>query len=212
MKLYFLGALLSAGACIAQPFEIGGLAGYGVYRDVSINSAFGTATAGIRNRFVAGAVAGEDLYRHISGEIRYVYQDGDPFISMGNVRGNVQGQSHSLSYDVLFHLHDREAKFRPYFAAGIGAKYYRVTGPAPVPQPLPQVALLTTDSEWKVQYDFGVGVKYRLQRHVYLCADFRDYITPFPKDIFFPVLNATDRGIFNQFTPTVGVSYWFNVK
>jgi opacity protein-like surface antigen len=179
---------------------------------VSINSAAGTATAGIRNRFVAGAVIGEDLYQHIGGEIRYVYQDGDPFISMGGVRGNIQGQSHSFSYDVLFHLRDPDYKFRPYIAAGIGAKYYRVTGPAPVPQPLPQVASLATENDWKIQYDFGFGVKYRLSHHVYLRADFRDYITPFPKDIFVAVPGATDRGIFNQFTPTVGITYAFDTR
>jgi hypothetical protein len=29
----------------------------------------------IRNRFAAGAVFGEDLYEHFSGEVRYLYHD-----------------------------------------------------------------------------------------------------------------------------------------
>ena len=211
MKWKLLGALLCAGACSAQPFEFGGLIGYGWYRDVRVNSVAGEATAGIRNRFVAGAIFGDDLYQHIAGEVRYLYHDGDPFLSMGGVRGNVQGQSHSLSYDVLLHLHEKDYKFRPYVAAGLGAKYYRVSGPAPVPQPLPQIATLTTVSDWLIQYDFGFGMKYRLQRHIYLRADFRDYITPFPKKIFAPTGNATDRGLFQQFTPTVGLSYAFDL-
>ena len=185
------------------------MVGYGAYRDVRINSAGGTATAGIRNRFAAGAVFGEDMYSHISGEIRYLYQDGDPFLSVGSVRGNIQGQSHTLNYDALFHLFDRDRRFRPFVAVGGGGKYYRTNGPAPVPQPFPQIASLISTNEWRMMADVGVGFKYRLHDHVMVRADFRDYITAFPKKLFLPKGNGTDRGLFQQFTPTVGIGYWF---
>ena len=46
----------------------------------------------------------------------------------------------------------------------------------------------------------------RLKR---VAADLRDDITPFPKKLFAPTGNATDRGLFHQFTPTFGVGYSF---
>jgi len=49
--------------CFAQDTEIGGAIGYGVYRDGSIYAPGGKAEAGLRNRFAAGAVLGEDLYQ-----------------------------------------------------------------------------------------------------------------------------------------------------
>lgn len=194
---------------LAQQYDVGGLIGYGFYRDARVNSAGGTAAAGIRNRFAAGAVVGEDLYEHFAGEIRYIYHDGDPFISAGNVRGNIQGQSHAFQYDVLFHLYERDRKLRPFVSVGVGAKYYRVTGPEPNPQPLPKIAELIKVSQWRVLADVGFGVKYRLRDHVMVRADFRDEITPFPKRIFAPAGSGTDRGLFQQFTPMVGVGYWF---
>jgi opacity protein-like surface antigen len=209
VRLKLLGVLLCAAAGYAQQYEIGATIGYGLYRDVSVNSAAGTATAGIRNRFTAGAVACENLYEHFSGEVRYLYQDGDPFISLGTKRGNIQGQSHAFSYDVLLHLRDRDEKLRPYAAIGVGAKYYRTTGPEPSPQPLPQVAQLVEVNQWRVLMDWGVGLKYRVHRHIVVRGDFRHDITPFPKKLFVPAEGATDRGLFQMFTPTFGLSYAF---
>ena len=82
----------------------------------------GDATAGIRNRFAAGAVLCEDLYEHFSGEIRYQYQDGHPFLSSGAVSKDIQGQSHTLTYDALFQIKRRSSKIRPFIAAGVGGE------------------------------------------------------------------------------------------
>jgi len=201
--------LLCACACFAQPWELGGTIGYGVYRDVRIDSPGGEATAGVRNRFTAGAVIGENLFEHFSGEIGYLYHDGDPFISASGKRGNIQGQSHTFHYDLLFHPRNREQKVRPYLAAGVGGKYYRTTGPAPNPPPLPQIASLVQLNQWTWLVDFGAGIKYRVAKNVVLRGDFRDFITPFPTKLFVPVAGGTDRGIFHQFTPTVGLSFGF---
>ncbi|HLK67966.1 MAG TPA: outer membrane beta-barrel protein [Bryobacteraceae bacterium] len=209
MKLGLLISILFVSSGFAQHWDIGAMAGYGAYRDVRINSAGGTADAGIRDRFTVGGLVGEDLFSHISGEVRYLYQDGDPFLSLGGARGNIQGQSHTFSYDLLFHVYDRDRRFRPFVAVGSGGKYYRTTGPAPVPQPFPQIATLARVNEWQFVGDFGVGFKYRLHNHVMLRGDFRDYITPFPKKLFVPASNGTDRGLFQQFTPTFGIGYWF---
>jgi opacity protein-like surface antigen len=204
-----LAVLVCAGACFAQHYEIGGAIGYGVYHNGSIISPGSAAEAGIRNGFAVGAVFGEDRYEHFSGEVRYVYHDGDPFLSAGRARANVQGQSHALHYDVLFHLKPRAERIRPYAAGGAGAKLYETTGPAPVPQPLPQIAALAAQSEWKPLFTVGGGVKIRISDHVIVRGDFRDYITMFPKALFTPVSGATEHGIFHQFTPLFGLGYRF---
>ncbi|MFB3777094.1 MAG: outer membrane beta-barrel protein [Bryobacteraceae bacterium] len=190
----------------AQQWEIGGGAGYGVYRSVSVYAPAGKAAAGVRNRFVATAVFGEDLYRHVSGEFRYTYQDGDPYLEAGGSKANVQGQSHAFHYDLLVHARARGERVRPYVAAGIGAKLYRVTGPENPNQALGAIARLTEQDEMKALVTAGGGVKLRLGRRAALRLDFRDYITPFPKNIIRPAPLGTARGIFQQFTAMAGVS------
>ena len=99
-------------SCFAQPYEIGGAIGYGIYRNGTIYGPGASITAGVRNRFAAGFVVGEDLYEHISGEVRYVYQDGHPFLSGAGQKTDIQGQSHTFTYDVLFHFRNREQRIR----------------------------------------------------------------------------------------------------
>jgi hypothetical protein len=196
----------------AQEWEIGGVVGYGAYKNGSVQSASGTVTAGVRNRFVAGAQVTEDMFEHISGEIRYLYHDGDPFLSNSSSMGNVQGQSHSLDYTALFHARPRASRLRPYLLVGGGGKYYRVTGPTPNPQPFPKIAALTNQSEWEFMVVAGGGVKYRVLPNVVIRGEFRDYITPLPSNLFRGVTGSTTSGIFHQFTPVFGVSYSFGLK
>jgi hypothetical protein len=200
-------ALLCASVCFAQPFEVGGMAGYGAYRNATVDAPAGTATAGIGNRFVVGAVFGEDLFPHLSGEIRYLYQDGDPFVSAAGVSGNIQGQSHALHYDFLIQARRREFRLRPYAIAGAGVKYYRTTGPEPLVQPLPAIVTLIHRNQVSALFTAGAGVRYRLTDRIYVRGDFVDYITPFPSHLFQPAPFGTDRGIFHQFTPTVGITF-----
>jgi hypothetical protein len=47
-------------------------------------------------------------------------------------------------------------------------------------------------------------------RHMLLRAEFRDYLTTFPRQQIVPAPNNTARGIFQQFTPLFGVSYTFD--
>lgn len=205
-----LAFFLLAGAvsCRAQQWEIGAATGYGLYRNGSIYAPAGKATAGIRNRFVAGVVIAEDRYEHLTGELRYTYQDGDPFLSAGAVKTNLQGQSHSLHYDFLFHARPRRERIRPYLAAGMGIKLYEVSGPANPAQPLTDIAVLQSTDQLKTLFTVGGGVKMRMSRHVLLRFDFRDYLTTFPRQqLIQPAPLATARGIFQQFTPMAGISF-----
>jgi hypothetical protein len=207
--LKVLAVFFCAGACLAQQYELGGAFGYGVYTDGSVISPGGTATAGIRNRFATGVVFCENLFEHVSGEMRYLYHDGDPFLSTGTARGNIQGQSHAFNYDVLFQARGRQSRIRPYVAVGVGAKYYVTTGPAPNPQPMPKIAGLVATNQWRALVTGGAGVKVRLTGNILMRVDFRDYITAFPTHIIMPAATGTDKGIFHQFTPLFGVSYTF---
>jgi hypothetical protein len=195
-----------ATACPAQRWETGAGAGYGIYRNGSVYAPAGVAAAGVRSRFAVTAVFGEDLYRHVSGEFRYTYQDGDPFLEAGPAKANVQGQSHAFHYDILLHARARGERLRPFLAAGIGAKFFRVTGPENPNQALGDIARLKENDEFRPLVTGGGGVKLRIAGSLVLRLDFRDYITPFPKKVIQPAPSGTARGILQQFTPMVGLS------
>lgn len=202
--------ILTAGFVYGQQeWELGANIGYGIYRNGTIYSGAGTINAGIRNRFAAGATFCDNLYEHLSGEFRYEYHDGHPFLSGAGVSKDIQGQSHTLTYELLFHFKPRDSKLRPFIAAGGGVKDYAIVGPAPNPQPVPAIATLNSVDEWKFVVSLGAGVKYRLGPHVLVRADFRDFMTQFPKRQLAPAASGTARGIFQQFTPMFGVSYLF---
>lgn len=205
---YLLGIAFVV-AVFGQQREIGADIGYGLYRNGSIYSAAGSAVAGMRNRFAAGIDLGYELSRYVSGQFSYLYHDGHPFLEAPGVKTDIQGQSHALTIEALFHLKPSDHRLRPFVAGGIGAKDYVVAGPEPFPQPIPQVATLTTNDVWKTVFTAGGGVKFLLRPHVLLRAEFRDYLTTFPRQQIVPAPHNTARGIFQQFTPLFGVSYTF---
>jgi len=211
VRLIFLSAIVIniAAVCSAQPYEIGGNIGYGFYRNGTIFGAGNSIEAGIRNRFAAGFVFCDDEYNHFSGEFRYLYHDGHPFLQGNGVKSDIQGQSHAFTYSLLFHPETKEHRIRPFVSAGVGAKGYVIAGPAPNPEALPSVATLTTRDQWKFVTVVGGGVKYHLHKDFIVRADFLDYITTFPRSQLQPAASNTARGIFQQFTPLFGLGYTF---
>jgi opacity protein-like surface antigen len=205
----YLIAILFAAAAFGQPYEIGAVIGYGFYRDGTIYSAVGTAQAGIRNRFAAGIVLGDEFSDYVSAEFSYLYHDGHPYLQAPGAKSDIQGNSDALTCELLFHFKKREHRWRPFLAGGFGGKEYVVAGPAPYPQPIPEIASLTTNDVWKVVFSAGGGVTFRLIPHMLLRAEFRDYLTTFPRQEIVPAPHNTARGIFEQFTPLFGVSYTF---
>jgi len=124
----YLIALLFAGAISAQQFEIGATVGYGLYHDGTIFSSSGTANAGIRNRFAAGINIGEEISDYVSGEFRYLYHDGHPFLEAPGVKSDIQGNSDALTCAMLFHFKKPDHRWRPFVAGGVGAKEYVIAG------------------------------------------------------------------------------------
>ena len=194
--------------CAGQSWEIGAAAGYGLYRAASVYAPDGKATAGITNRFTLSGVLGQDRFEYFSGEVRYLYQDGDPFLRGSGGKTNIQGQSHAIHYDLLAHFSPRRSRIRPYLAVGLGAKWYVANGPENPAQPLSDIAQLAHTTELKGLLTGGGGVKLRFGA-IMVRLDFLDYITPFPKKLIVPAPFATARGLFQQFTPLVGASYTF---
>jgi hypothetical protein len=170
MMREYLVVILFAGAAFAQQYEIGATVGYGVYRDGTIYSASGTADAGIRNRFAAGILLADEFSNYVSAEFNYLYHDGHPYLQAPGVKADIQGNSDALTCGLLFHFKPREHRWRPFLAGGTGAKEYVIAGPAPFPQPIPQIASLTTNDVWKVVFSAGGGVKVRLIPHMVLRA------------------------------------------
>uniref|UniRef100_Q01ZK8 Outer membrane protein beta-barrel domain-containing protein n=1 Tax=Solibacter usitatus (strain Ellin6076) TaxID=234267 RepID=Q01ZK8_SOLUE len=207
-KLLLTG-IFAACAAMAQNWEVGGGAGYGVYRNATIGGTVGSADAGIRNAYSVTGVVGEDLFEHFSGEVRYIYHAGSTFLQSGPAQGSVTGGSHTFTYDALLHLEPRKSRLRLFAAFGAGAKYYTTSGSTPKPQPVPAIAGLTTQSQWEPAFDFGGGVKYRVTDHLVVRGDLRDYISFFPDRLIAPVGNAKQTGVLQQFTPMFGVGYTF---
>jgi opacity protein-like surface antigen len=205
----YLAILLFSGVILGQQYEVGANIGYGFYRNGTIYSGSATAQAGIRNRFAAGITLGDEFSGYVSAEFRYLYHDGHPFLQAPGVKSDIQGQSDALTCELLFHFKPREHRLRPFLTGGAGAKEYIIAGPAPFPQPVPQIASLTTNDVWKVAFSVGGGVKYQLRPHVLLRAELLDYLTTFPRQQIVPAPHNTARGIFEQLTPLFGISYGF---
>ena len=208
---YFAIVLLAGAAWAQTQYEIGADVGYGIYHNGTIFSPQGTAQAGILNRFAAGIVFGDEFSDYVSAELQYLYHDGHPFLTYSGTRTDIQGNSNALTYSFLFHFKKQDSRWRPFLEGGMGAKDYVIAGPAPSPQPAPQIATLATNDVWKMVFVPGAGIKFHVVRHMDVRVEFRDYLTTFPRTQIVPASGNTARGIFEQFTPLFGVAYTFPI-
>ncbi len=208
----FGGLLLASAllpACLAQRGYLGGTAGYGVAKGLTITNAAGTAETGFKPGAAAGAFAGHSLYEYVSGEFRYLYRFGDLKLSSGGTEVTFSGMSHAVHYDLLIFGRNRDAPVRPFAAVGGGVRYYRGTGKEHAYQPLSSFAILTKTSEVKGLLTAGGGIQVKLAQHVFLRAEFRDYITPVPRVVITPVPGAKIKGWVHDFTPLGGIGFSF---
>jgi hypothetical protein len=204
-------ALALAPACMAQQreWEVGGAAGFGVMQNATISNPTGSVSAGVDNRFAAGVVIGQDLYQHFGGEVRYTFRDNDLVLKGAGQKVNMDGDSHLVHYDLLFYVLGKSSRVRPYAAAGGGIRLFRGTGHEYANQPFSDFAILTKTTEVKPLISVGGGVKVSVTSHTMVRVDFRDYISPFPENLFVTAPGAKIRGWLNDFVPMVGVSYVF---
>lgn len=199
-----------AGVSMAQEWELGGMASYGFYKNLSISSPAGSAVTGFTPGSAFGAVVGHNSYGRISGELRYTYRDNDLKLSSGGTETTFKGMAHVIHYDFLFHPRPRRGSvMQPFLAAGGGVKLYRGTGRESAYQPLDNFALLTKTQEVKPLISVGGGVRFVLAPRVFLRAEFRDYITPFPRQVITPIPGTKLSGWLNDIVPMVGISIVF---
>ena len=199
-------AALSA-SCFGQQWEFGGVGGAGFLSNVNVSSPAGSATAGFETGGAVGAFVGQNLYPHLSGEVRYLYLDNDLHIKSGGTNATFSGNAHVLHYDLLYHTNRKGSKLQAFVAVGGGMKLYRGTGAEEAYQPNYQFGYLTKTQQLKPMGDIGAGLRFELTPRVFLRTEFRDFITPFPSQVIAPAPGAKYGSILNDFVPMVGISY-----
>jgi hypothetical protein len=204
-----LCALLAAGVCSAQQWELGVAGGVGVFKNGKITSDAGTADAGFKTGPAISVFANQTLYRHLAGQIRYTFQFDDLRIASGGQEATFKGQTHSVHYDLMLLGAKPEAHVRPYVLVGGGARIYCGTGTEQETQNLIEFAALTHTRQTKPLITFGGGLKAKLGRRSFVYIEVRDYLTQFPKDVIAPVPPAKASNWIHTITPQIGLSFTF---
>ena len=200
---------MTAGIAVAQEWEVGASAGFGFPRNPAVTTATSSGAAGFKYGATFGAVAGNDLYERLSGEMHYLYRVSNLKVTGGGQEAGFNGETHTVHYDLLFHTAGRDARVRPFLAGGGGIKVYRGTGTERAYQPASKFALLSKTRELKPLVSAGGGVKVTLTGSLLLRLEFRDYMTPFPTEVVAPAPGASIKGWLHDFVPTVGISIKF---
>jgi hypothetical protein len=194
--------------CLAQEWELGAAGGYGFYVNPTINSPAGSLQPGFAPKGVIGVVFGQNMYEHVGGEVRWLYQYGGPELKNSTVGLSAAGYSNTVTYDLLFHMANREANLRPFVAAGAGIKVFTGSELRCVGAPGGGAALLRA-TQVEPAISAGAGLKYRLTHRVLLRLDFRTYFSPSPDEIFRPAGAARLHGWIYNFVPLGGISAVF---
>jgi hypothetical protein len=198
----------AAGSAFAQEWEFGALGGGGFLGNVSANGgSIGNATAGFAPGAAFGVFAGNNLYRNLSGEIRYEYMQNDLRLSSGGQTAQFTGSAHAIHYDVIYHTNRKESRVQYFVALGGGMKLFRGTGAQEAYQPLSQFGYFTKTQAIKPMVSVGGGFTYRLSPHMYLRTEVRDFITPFPTQVLTPAPGVKYGSILQDLVPMVGISY-----
>lgn len=213
MRQFFITSLfaltLGVVGAYAQHGEIGVAVGGSLYRNPSISNGGQQVTAGLNNGFAGSAWLGEQMYKYVGGEIHYTYETNQFNLSGNGANVGFGGDSHSIGYDLHFHLTPRTSRFRPYVFGGGGIKYYQGTGTESATQPLSRYALLTKENELRPMVSFGGGIKFGITEHLFMRAEFRDMMTSFPTKILTPNAGSTTPNFLHNFVPNAGISYVF---
>jgi hypothetical protein len=201
--------LLAICSAHAQIREIGVMGGGGFLPGVPVEGAAAPVSAGFQNGPAAGAIFGQDLYSHWSGEISYLFEQQNLRLASSGQSATFSGHAHVLAYNLLFHTRPRNARVRPYLALGGGMKLFDGTGTEAPYQPLMQYAYLTQTRELKPVLLFGGGVKVHIRPRIFLRFDLRDQTSTFPTKVITPAPGMAINGWLHDFVPTAGVDWAF---
>lgn len=206
-----LALLLTAPAMAQSQMEVGGLGAISTYSSLGVsNNGGASGDVGPGLGFQGGFVLGQMMSGRWGGEFRYLYFNNELELDTGGATASLGAESHSIGYDVLYYFSDLDAKIRPYVAAGVGMKYFRGRGAEDPFQPGSDLAILTKTNQSVIAGDFGFGVKIRVTENAIFRVEFRDYISPVPKNLITPAPGATFGGdILNHWVPLIGLSWTF---
>jgi len=207
--------LASSCPVIAQKWEIGGLGGYGWFQNSTVSNLTtsnppASGAVGFPSRATIGVVFAENPYRHLGGEIRWLYQWGGPQIESNGIKTSMTGYSNLVTYDFVVYPVRSESGFRPYLAGGAGVKVYtgsdfRFVGLPPTAG----LALLRPVTQVEPAISVGGGLKCSFAKHAQFRIDFRTYFTPTPNDVIRPTGFSAIHGWLYSFVPTAGIAYVF---
>ena len=194
-----------AAALSAQDWEAGASAGIGLVRGVFVSS----ARAGFSNAPAFGAYLGQEVSRHVGGEVSYTFRPGDLRLNAGGSKVTFGGQSHLVHYDLLIYSAPTGAAIRPFLSGGGGVRLTRGTGQESAYQPLMEYALLTRT--WQVQplVNLGAGFKVRVSNRLHLRVEVRDFVSPFPSRVIAPAPGLKPGGWLHDIVPLAGLSCSF---
>lgn len=202
-----LSLLAAAVSCFAQQWEFGASVGAGFIPGASVTSPQGSATAGFQTGVSFGAFLGQNLYKNLSGEVRYAFLQRNLKLDSGGTTATFSGQQHAIHYDVLIHPSRKESRALPFAIVGGGLKIFRGTGKEAAYQPLSQFGYFTRTAEVKPMLSVGAGVKFAVGKRMNMRAEVRDFITMFPKGIITPAPGAKFGRMLHDIVPMIGISY-----
>ena len=202
-------SLLILGTAFGQGWEVGGSAGAAFLPGAAITSPHGAATAGIQPGISFGAFVGQNLYPHISGEVRYGFSKSNLRLQSGGQTATFGGVSHRVHYDVILHTGGKESRTQYFAAVGGGLKFFRGTGQEAAFQELSQFAYFTKTQAIKPMASIGGGIRRQITSRLFLRAEIRDYVTMFPKELITPAPGAKFGGLLHEIVPTIGISYQY---
>jgi hypothetical protein len=197
----------AATAAFAQQWEFGAVGGVGLLNSVSASGAAGSATAGFAPGAVVGAYLGQNLNHSLTGEIRYEYFQSDLRLSSNGQSAQFAGSADAIHYDLLYHTNRKESRTQFFAAVGGGMKLFRGTGAEAAYQPLSQFGYFTKTQAIKPMGTVGAGLTYQLAPKIYLRAEVRGFITPFPTQVLTPAPGMKYGSILMNAAPMVGISY-----
>jgi hypothetical protein len=199
--------LAAATTAFAQQWEFGAEGGGSLLSDVSVSGPAGKATAGFAPGAAFGVFFGENLYPHLTGEIRYEYLQSDLRLSSNGQSAQFTGVAHAVHFDMLYHTNRKESRTQFFVALGGGMKLFRGTGAPEAYQPLSQIGYFTKTQAIKPMVSVGGGLTFQLAPRIFLRAEVRDFITAFPTQLITPAPGMKFGSLLNDIVPLVGITY-----
>ena len=199
--------LAAATAAFAQQWEFGAVGGGSLLSNVSASGPAGKATVGFAPGAAFGAFFGENLYTHLTGEIRYEYLQSDLRLSSGGQTAQFTGMAQAVHFDMVYHTNRKESRTQFFASLGGGVKVFRGTGAPEAYQPLSQIGYFTQTQSVKPMVSVGAGLTYQLSPRIFLRAEIRDFITAFPTQLITPAPGVKFGSLLNDIVPLVGITY-----